>query len=263
MISITPHPIAFTLFTIPIHWYGIIAALSFLIAWYSIPRITRQIPKHILEDAMILGVIFGILGARLLHVILLWKYYMAHPLLIPAVWNGGLAAFGGLLGGMLGVWLAARKHKADWLRIADSLAPWVFLAFALGRIANILNGEILGTPCTCPFAFIFPDGIPRHPVQVYSMLINIIIFLLGIALLKRNAKRGVVLISTLTAYATLRFIIEFFRNEPRILFMLDPAQIALLLALPLLIILLVRFSKDETFTPPSSSKQKSVKRKGE
>ncbi len=247
MIQITPDPIAFSLFTIPIHWYGIAATISFIIGWISIPRLAERfgIPRLAVEDALFFSVALGVLGARLLHVLLLWEYYAAHPLQIFAIWKGGLAAFGGLLGGMLGVWLAARKHRVSWLRLADLLAPWIFLAFALGRIANIFNGEILGRSCSCWFAFVFPDGIPRHPVQLYGMIKDLTVFTLGMVLTKRQPREGIIFLSTLLAYAGIRFVVEFFREEPLLLFGLDAAQLFLLGVIPFLIGFLVKLLREK------------------
>ncbi len=240
--SFTPSPVAFTLFGLPVHWYGLFALASFLIAWFFAPRFARLygLERRVVEDAMLYGLLGGILGARLLHVLLLWEYYAQHPLLVIAVWQGGLAAFGGILGGLLGVWLVARRERVSFWRLADVLAPWLFLAFSLGRIANLLNGEILGRPCSCAWALVLPDGVPRHPVQLYGMVKDLIVFLLGLFLVKRKPGEGIVFLMVMLAYAILRFLVEFYRAEPTVFLGLDLAQWFLLMIMPFLAWLLFK-----------------------
>lgn len=180
-------PIAFTLawgaLKLPVYWYGLFFASTFAYGTLMFRYLYAQEgrPTDQVYD-LVLTVIAGtVLGARLGHVLLYNPdYYLSHPWKILAVWEGGLASHGALLGIVLAVWLYSRcADNQPFLWICDRIGMAVPLSGCLIRIGNFFNSEILGTPCDLPWAVVFTrvDTIPRHPVQLYEALCYLLIFL--------------------------------------------------------------------------------------
>ncbi len=163
------------------------------------------------------GVLGVILGGRLGYV-LFYKpsYYLAHPLEIFKVWEGGMAFHGGFLGVLVAMWLFARLRKRHWLEVTDFIAPMIPCGLAAGRIGNFINGELWGRPTDLPWGMIFPqagDNIPRHPSQLYQfagegVALFIILWLFARKPRPMGAVSGVFLIG----YGAFRFAAEFARE---------------------------------------------------
>ncbi|WP_167142091.1 prolipoprotein diacylglyceryl transferase [Canibacter zhoujuaniae] len=192
---------AFNLGPLQIKFYSVTMLLAIVVATvYTARRLTKR-GGH--EDAMfyflVSAVFFGIVGARLYHVITHWDeffYEGANPLEVFAIWNGGIAIFGALLGGALGVFLASRLTGVRFWSLADALVPGLLLAQAIGRIGNYFNQELFGSPTTLPWGLEIdpgnpalpvgaPAGVYFHPVFLYEILWN----LLGLAVLLTLEKK--------------------------------------------------------------------------
>ena len=178
-------PVALDLsrFGIPIavHWYGLTYLVAFaLFLWLARVRVSRPPfsdggwTKRDVEDLLFYGVLGVVIGGRLGYV-LFYKpgYYAAHPLESFAVWKGGMAFHGGLLGAIAAMALFGRLRGRPFLQVSDLVAPCVPTGLAAGRIGNFINGELWGRPAdpSLPWAMVFPQSgtaQPRHPSQLYQ-----------------------------------------------------------------------------------------------
>ena len=176
------------LFTIPvldhpIRWYGLFWLFGILLAYTVLASMFRKDGKPIeFLDQLTIYIITGtIIGARLGHVLFYDpSYYIANPLKIIALWEGGLASHGGGIGILIAIYLFGRKHQLPFLWLADRIALVIPLAGACIRLGNLMNSEMIGTPTHLPWAFVFThvDHIPRHPAQLYEALFCMLLFLI-------------------------------------------------------------------------------------
>ncbi|UFJ42058.1 prolipoprotein diacylglyceryl transferase [Brevibacillus humidisoli] len=247
-------PIAFTIGPLKVHWYGIIMGTAFFIgtylARYHVKRAGYD-PDHMLN--MVVWIIpAAIICARAYYVIFEWDYYKEHLASVVAVWEGGLAIHGGLIGGLLAGTLYIRKHNLPFLRIGDALMPSVILGQAIGRWGNFINQEAHGREVSAEFMEYFPafirdqmyiDGHYYHPTFLYESLWNLLVFLILMAILYRFRRfDGQVLFSYLILYSFGRFFIEGMRTDS--LMIGDTIRVAqlvslLLIALGILLYILV------------------------
>lgn len=240
---------------IPINWYGITFVFAFLVGGLLVRRWAPrfQIPRvHI--DGLLAWIALGtVAGARLYFVVQNdFLGYLAQPWRILAVWEGGLAFFGGLFGAILAAYVYARRCRLPFLRTADLFAPAIPIGGAIGRISCGLDGMDYGTPTSLPWGVVYTnphsfapvDGISRHPDQFYELAGDLII---AGALIKLRGKmpEGVLFFLYLVLFSALRFFVFFVRgNAPEVLFGLKNAQwtaLAILaIALPALLMRLNR-----------------------
>ncbi len=213
-------PVAFSIGPLAVRWYGLMYLLGFGLAWWlGLRRIDAgkaPIDRRQFDDLIFYAVLGVILGGRLGYV-LFYKpgYYASHPLEIPAVWQGGMSFHGGLLGVIAAMWLAARKHKVDFLRLMDFIAPLCPLGLAAGRMGNFINGELWGRPTDLPWGMLFRNagGVPRHPSQLYEFALEgVTLFVLLWWFSSTPRKRGEVSALFLIGYGCLRFLAEFARE---------------------------------------------------
>jgi phosphatidylglycerol:prolipoprotein diacylglycerol transferase len=212
-------PVAFSIGPLAVRWYGLMYLAGFAAAWgLGLQRIKKglaPVTRAQFDDLIFLAVAGVILGGRLGYV-LFYKpsYYASHPFEIFAVWQGGMSFHGGLLGVMVAMTFAARRHNIDWLRLMDFVAPLCPLGFAAGRMGNFLNGELWGRATDLPWGMVFrgAEG-PRHPSQLYEFgLEGLALFALLWWFSSRPRPRGQVSALFLLGYGTFRFIAEFGRE---------------------------------------------------
>ena len=219
-------PVALSLGPIAIRWYGLMYlvafGLFFFLGRYRAKRDPwRGVSYALIDDLLFFGVLGVVLGGRLGYV-LFYKpgYYAAHPLEIFAVWQGGMAFHGGLLGVLAAVWWIARKHGIRWLALTDFIAPLVPCGLAAGRMGNFINGELWGRPTDVPWAMIFSHGgpVPRHPSQLYQFALEGLL-LFAILWLYSAGRRpaGAVSGAFLLGYGVFRFAAEYFREPDNFL----------------------------------------------
>jgi phosphatidylglycerol:prolipoprotein diacylglycerol transferase len=213
-------PVAFSVGPLAVRWYGLMYLLGFGLAWWlGLRRIAQggaPIDRRQFDDLIFYAVLGVILGGRLGYV-LFYKpaYYASHLLEIPAVWQGGMSFHGGLLGVMLAMALAARKHRVDYLRLMDFVAPLVPLGIAAGRMGNFINGELWGRPTNLPWGMLFRGAgeLPRHPSQLYEFTLEgLVLFALLWWFSSKPRPRGQVSALFLLGYGCLRFLAEFARE---------------------------------------------------
>ena len=234
-----------------VSWYGMMYLCGFLFAYFFVKSHIkkRKIIMNNDEFSNILALIFvGVLaGGRLGFCLFVHpSYYLRHPLEILAVWDGGMYFFGGLFAAMFLPWLYTRKTKLKYLDVADLIIIPAPMALGFGRWGNFINGEFWGKPSRAPWAMVFDTvpitdrfdaaeqwvaewiadigmkvpasglvNLPRHPVQLYELILEGIILFLILLLFRNIGKpkpRGSVLSLFLLGYGLMRFWIEFYRH---------------------------------------------------
>ena len=216
-------PIAISIGPLAVRWYGLMYLAGFMaFLWLGKRRAAAQ-PWHGMnaqdvDDLLFYGVLGVVLGGRLGQVVFYEPaYYLAHPLEILAVWKGGMAFHGGMLGVFVAMALWGRKSGKTFFQVTDFIAPLVPLGLMAGRIGNFINGELWGRAAdpALPWAMIFPhvDSLPRHPSPLYQaagegLLLFIILWLFS----ARQRALGQVSGMFLIGYGVLRFGAEYFRE---------------------------------------------------
>jgi phosphatidylglycerol:prolipoprotein diacylglycerol transferase len=213
-------PVAFSIGPLAVRWYGLMYLAGFAAGWWLGQRRIKAggapITRQQFDDLIFLAVLGVIIGGRLGYV-LFYKpgYYAAHPLEIFAVWQGGMSFHGGLLGVMLAMWIAARRHRVHFLSLMDFVAPLCPLGIAAGRLGNFINGELYGRVTDLPWGMVFRGAgdLPRHPSQLYqAALEGFALFVLLWWFSSKPRTRGQVSALFLIGYGTFRFIAEFARE---------------------------------------------------
>ena len=236
-------PILLSIGPLAIRWYALSYIVGFvLFIWLGRRRIAEGntvFTKEMLDDFLTWGVIGVILGGRLGYV-LFYKFsdYLAHPLDILKVWEGGMSFHGGFLGVLVAMWLFGRKHHIGFWKVADFVAPLVPLGLASGRIGNFINGELWGrvTDINAFWAMGFPQAryedltaaahnpqwaawltqygmLPRHPSQLYQFALEgVALFVIVWLFSKKPRPTGQVAMVFLAGYGFFRFIAEFARQ---------------------------------------------------
>jgi phosphatidylglycerol:prolipoprotein diacylglycerol transferase len=225
-----PDPIAFSFGRFEVRWYGIIIALALVIGIlvsYFIAKYRNQKSEEIINFAPF-AVIFGVIGARLLHVVVNWSYYSNNLSYIFAFRRGGLAIQGVMLGGVLALLVFCKIRKLDFWLWADIISPALILGQAIGRWGNYLNQEAFGVPTSPPWGlYIDPAFRPSAysnaefflPTFFYESLANFALFgfLLWLhRLYKHKPDRfpyGLIFNTYLGVYAIYRSLIEFYRID--------------------------------------------------
>jgi phosphatidylglycerol:prolipoprotein diacylglycerol transferase len=213
------NPTIFTLGPFEIRYYGVVYVFGFLVLYYLLRKNKEKL--KLTEDAVdnLLMYVFlgGIVGARLFHFLVSEpKMFFQNPLEFFMLWHGGMSFFGGLIGGSLGIYLFSRKNKFDFYTLADFIVPIFAVFMALGRIANFVNAELVGTVTNVPWCVVFPGYAGcRHPYQLYAALSHLL--LLGILLLTRKltSMKGWIFWVFTTGYCGMRFLTDFFRDDIR------------------------------------------------
>jgi len=214
-------PFMFRVGDVGLSWYAfnylfsIIAGYFVLRYFYRKGRLQFQRP----DDVGLLATYFFygiIIGARLFYVLFYnLKFYLEHPLEIPAIWHGGMSFHGGLVGAALAILIFCHRHQAKYFQITDAIFYVVPLGLGLGRLTNFINGELWGRPSDVPWAMVFPGAgpQPRHPSQLYEAILEGPVLFLIVWLVGRTRPRdGAVSVAAIFSYGVLRFIVEFFRE---------------------------------------------------
>ena len=226
-------PVAFSFGPVAIHWYGLMYLLAF--AQFLLLGKLRLKQPHIsstglryqdIEDWLFAGVMGVILGGRLGYILFYMPaHYLAHPLDIFKVWEGGMSFHGGFLGVLMAMLYVAYRRNMKFFEVTDLIAPLVPFGLAFGRLGNFINGELWGRPTDVGWAMIFPqagDLIPRHPSQLYQFAgegVCLGIFLWWYAATPRAT--GQVSGMFLLGYGLFRFAAEFAKEPDNFLGLLS------------------------------------------
>lgn len=213
-------PMAIRVGSFGVSWYALAYLTGFTLAYWALRRGTRRGWLPIKErdvGGVVLYLFYGlIIGARLAYIIFYNPaFYWAHPLEIPAIWHGGMSFHGGLIGGLLAVWLYCKRHQLNLSEVLDALTLVLPIPLGLGRLANFINGELYGRVSDVPWAMIFPHGgdQPRHPSQLYeSFLEGPLYFLILWLCFRRRRFTGQVTALGIIFYGLVRFSVEFVRE---------------------------------------------------
>ncbi len=206
-----------------VRFYGIVYALGFLLVNYLLIKKAgkiKNLTKENASDLVIYIMLFGILGARIVHVLTEWSYYSSNLGEIFAVWQGGLAFHGGLIGGTLAAYFFTKKHKISFLEIMDFIVVPLSIVTAFGRIANFINSEHIGLPSSLPWCVVFlmVDEVCRHPVQIYEAITQFLLFGMMLYFGKQNLKAGKLTLIYLFSYSLFRFVTDLFRSTYTVFF---------------------------------------------
>ena len=256
-------PEIFRVGSFAIRWYGLLFALGFFLGYLILQRIFKKedIPLKILDELTTYMVIGTVIGARLGHCFFYEpSYYLAHPLQIMKVWEGGLASHGAGIAIVLTIWFFSSKKKLPFLWVMDRVVITVALAGFLIRMGNLMNSEIYGNITSLPWGFLFERSFsaedalaPRHPTQLYEGLAYLLIFFfLRWYYYRKDAKpaQGFIFGTFLLTVFGARFLIEFVKKVQvdaieNTLKLTTGLNIGQLLSIPFVIagILLILYSK--------------------
>ena len=235
-------PIALTLGPLKIHWYGLMYLLAFVSAWWLGRRRIRQgrlpgVDENAFGDLMFYGMLGVVLGGRIGYILFYdLPTYVADPLQMLKVWQGGMSFHGGLIGVLLAVAWWARKHRQHFFDVVDFVAPLIPLGLGFGRLGNWINGELWGKPTDGTWGVIFPASLPGelqrlpanslramaesgvlnqyavHPSQLYQMIWEGIV-MVAVLWWYSSRPRPRYAVSGMFAllYGVFRFLVEFVR----------------------------------------------------
>ena len=257
MITIGIDPILISLGPFSISWHGLFMLIGIVVGVWLPARLVAKAGLSVdrIYSLALWGVPGGIVGARLVHVIDYWSYYSANPGAILAFWGGGLALWGGILGGTLVAVIYARISGFSLAPYADMAAPGLLLAQAIGRIGDVINGEHISQVTSLPWSVVYTHptsssyGLsPSHPAVGYELLMDLLIFGVLWKLRVRVRPDGSIFLLYLVIYSVGRFFLSFLRLDSNtVLLGLSQPQwlslIVLAIALPLLILRWISQSK--------------------
>lgn len=214
-------PVLFTIGKISIFSWGFMLAIAVIIAIIGISRLFDKegYERDMVLDLVMLCVLFGIIGGRLAYVLTYeWAAFLSHPLMLFSLQDGGIrgmAWYGGLVGGLIPFVIYLRRKRLSFWAVADMFAPYLALGYALVRIGCFLNGCCYGniTESACGVVFPAVDAYHRHPTQLYSSALNLLLFIILIRFYPRRRFPGQVFLLYVIGYAIYRFIVEFFRSS--------------------------------------------------
>ncbi|MCQ6275704.1 prolipoprotein diacylglyceryl transferase [Bacillus sp. V3B] len=220
------NPVALSLGPIEVHWYGVIIGAAIALGLYiAIKESTKRgLGSELFTDLMLWAIPIAILSARIYYVLFEWDYYAQNPGQIIAIWNGGLAIHGALIGSIITAYVFAKKKKISFWQLADITAPSLILGQAIGRWGNFINQEAHGGEVSRAFLeniqlpeFIinqmYINGAYYHPTFLYESIWNLLGFILLILLRRVNLRRGEMFLSYLIWYSIGRFFIEGMRTD--------------------------------------------------
>lgn len=213
--------IALVVFGFPVHWYGLLYVVAFIIAWILLPSLqsyrrlsfSRDDWSSILSTAVI-GVL---LGGRFGYVLFYAPaYFVTHPAEIFAVWNGGMSSHGGFIGVGIALLVVARLRHIPLLTLLDVIVVPAAIGLACGRVGNFINQELYGIPTTLPWGIAIPGvGGIRHPTQIYAVIKDL--FIAGVCFFHLRRSQDLLPGGTfalfLILYGILRFLLEFLRVQ--------------------------------------------------
>ena len=215
-ISVTVNRVAFNVFGKDIYWYGVIIALGFVLAvLYCSLRIRRfGFNNDLLFDALVAALPSAIVGARLYYVIWEWGYYSKYPSEINAVWHGGMAIYGGIIGALVAVAIYGRVKRASIPGMFDVAALGLLIGQCLGRWGNFINGEAHGTLTDSVLGMTVNGYGPFHPTFLYESVWTALGFVvLHLVSVYFYRFRGQIFLSYLVWYGAGRAVIEGLRTD--------------------------------------------------
>ena len=214
------NPIAFSVFGINVHWYGLIIGFGFLLSYTLAYKQSHKfdIDKKDVTDMILYTLPISIGGARIYYVLFSWNNYINNPFEIIKIWHGGLAIYGGILTAIIVVFLFAKKRHIKVLKLFDFLVPYLALGQSIGRWGNFVNQEAYGSQTNLPWRMGIYDDLTHqvmnvHPTFLYESVWNILLFAFLIWFRKQKKFDGEGISLYLSLYGFARFFIEGLRTD--------------------------------------------------
>jgi len=218
-------PVLFDFGFVAIRWYSLSYIAGILIGWWLGKKIIIKKFKNIgqkfylkeFDDLIAYLIISIIIGGRIGYIIFYnLQFYISNPFDIIKIWEGGMSFHGALIGVIIGTVLFSAQKKISSLFLLDVIACVSPIGIFFGRIANFINGELIGKVTSAPWGVIFPtiDMLPRHPSQLYEAFLEgvILFFILNTLIFKKNYKTGTCSFLFLIFYGLFRIFSELFRE---------------------------------------------------
>ncbi len=210
------HPVLLQFGNFKVYSWGFMLAVATIVAIVGIGSVFERegYDRDMVLDMIILMVVFGILGGRIAYILFYeWPAFIAAPGMFFSPGFTGLVWYGAFVGGLLAFMFYIWRKSLNFWEMADMFVPYLALGYALVRIGCFLNGCCYGLPTGTEYGVVFPavDNLLRHPTQLYSSMLNFILFIYLLWLLPRRKFIGQVFLAYLMGYSIYRFIIEFFR----------------------------------------------------
>ncbi len=217
------HRILFKIGSITIYTYGFFVFLGILVAYlFSLKEAKREgVDIRVFSDILFWCLIIGFIGARTLFIIVEFKSFLHAPFTVLFS-RAGFVFYGGVISGLIGFYFLCHRYHQDFFKLADIIALSIPLGHSLGRWGCFFNGCCYGKPTTSWIGVKFPPDSPAGilgekviPTQLISLFFLLVIFFILLNLRKRKKFKGEIFLSYLILYGIFRFIIEFFRGDPR------------------------------------------------
>ncbi len=213
-------PVALQIGSLKIHWYGVMYLVAFGASWWLGKRRAKQPGSgwtaEQISDVVFYGALGTVLGGRIGYTFFYnFSGFLADPITIFRIWEGGMSFHGGLLGVLLAMWLFGRKTRRTFFEVTDFIAPLVPVGIAAVRFANFINGELWGRVTDSPLGMVFPTGgpLPRHPSQLYEMFLEGVVLFFIVWFFSARPKPCMAVSGMFAlGYGSFRFIAEFFRQ---------------------------------------------------
>ncbi|WAW15596.1 prolipoprotein diacylglyceryl transferase [Peptostreptococcus equinus] len=206
--------IAFTIFGIDVMWYGILIAIGMILAVLISSKYAKKLgyDENLVIDLCIALIPIGVIGARVYYVIFNWSAYSGNIMEMINIRGGGLAIHGGILFGLLTIFIYSKIKKIDFFKLTDVVVLGLPLAQSIGRWGNFINGEAHGGPTNLPWG-IMVDGQKVHPTFLYESISNVLIFILLFKLSKNKKYDGQLMVVYMVLYSIVRFFVEALRTD--------------------------------------------------
>jgi phosphatidylglycerol---prolipoprotein diacylglyceryl transferase len=251
-----------------LHTYGVLLAIAFITGLWVASRQAKAagLDAARVTDMAVYVLIAGLVGAKILLVIVEWGYYARNPRELLSILQSGGVFYGGLIGALPVAWWYARKHGLAPWRTADVLAPAVAIGQAIGRLGCFFAGCCYGRPADVPWAVTFRDpyasrtvgtplDIPLHPTEIYEAIACLAIFFILTRMARRKRFDGQITLAYVLLYSVARFVIEFYRGDAvrgTVLGWLSTSQFIAVLLVAGVALVLPYVAKRNRVTPPTT-----------
>lgn len=226
LIEIDIDPVIAHIGPFALRWYSLMIMAGIYAGTIAAARFADQRgmdPDHV-YSAAVWVVVAGIVGARLTHVVDRWDLYRDQPMRVFAVYEGGIAIWGGLIGGGVAVWAYARMNRLPFWPFADAISHAAILGQAIGRVGCIVNGDVAGRPTGADWGFVYVNpgallprasyfGVPTHPYPLYEMVWDLALFGLLIWISRTVRLPGTVFLTYAAIYSLARLVLTMVREE--------------------------------------------------
>lgn len=260
-------PVMFSIGPVSLHWYGMMYLVGFVFAlWLANRRAAKPNSgwnKNEVETLLYVGFVGVFIGGRLGYVLFYnLPVFLNDPLYLFKVWDGGMSFHGGLIGVICAMIWFAKRTKRKFFQVADFVAPLIPFGLGLGRVGNFINGELWGrVTLDTPWAILFPSSrsedlqlvaqdpttllpiiqeygvLPRHPSQIYEMLLEgVVLFIILNIFVRKNRPVGSVSGLFLIGYGAFRIIVEFFRQPDAQLGLFGGVSMGQILSIPMILL---------------------------